>query len=74
MFTGIVEGTGKVLQVEERPGGRALRVEVGAFAARLRVGSSVALNGCCTTVVRKDDRSLPPNSWKSRCKRRIWAR
>ena len=58
MFTGIVEGTGKVLEVEERSGGRALRVDVGAFASRLRIGGSVSLNGCCTTVVKKDDRSF----------------
>jgi riboflavin synthase len=58
MFTGIVEGTGQVLQVEERSGGRALRVDVGAFAPRLRIGGSVSLNGCCTTVVKKDDRSF----------------
>jgi riboflavin synthase len=58
MFTGIVEGTGKVLHVEERSGGRALRVEVGAYADRLRIGSSVSLNGCCTTVVKKDGHSF----------------
>jgi riboflavin synthase len=58
MFTGIVEGTGKVLEIEERPGGRALRVEVGDFANRLRIGSSVSLSGCCTTVVKKDSHSF----------------
>lgn len=58
MFTGIVEGTGKVLEIEERPGGRALRVEVGDFAKRLQIGSSVSLNGCCTTVVKRDDHSF----------------
>jgi riboflavin synthase len=58
MFTGIVEGTGKVLEVEERSGGRALRVDVEAFASRLRIGSSVSLNGCCTTVVKKDEHSF----------------
>jgi len=58
MFTGIVEGKGKVLEIDERPGGRALRVDVGAFAKRLRMGSSVALNGCCTTVVKFDDHSF----------------
>lgn len=58
MFTGIVEGTGKVLEVEERSGGRALRVDVGDFANRLRIGGSVSLSGCCTTVVKKDERSF----------------
>jgi riboflavin synthase len=58
MFTGIVEGTGKVLEIKDRPGGRALRVDVGGFAQRLSIGSSVSLNGCCTTVVKKDNRSF----------------
>ena len=51
MFTGIVEGTGKVLDIEERPGGRLLRIDAGPLAAALKIGSSVAVSGCCTTVV-----------------------
>jgi riboflavin synthase len=58
MFTGIVEGKGRILEIEERPGGRLLRVECGALTVGLKIGSSVSVNGCCTTVVRMDDRSF----------------
>ncbi|MBU0508172.1 riboflavin synthase [bacterium] len=56
MFTGIVEGTGIVRQIEERPGGRKLWIDIGALAEGLRIGGSVSVNGCCTTVVDLKDR------------------
>ncbi|HEY3294164.1 MAG TPA: riboflavin synthase [bacterium] len=58
MFTGIVEGTGRILEIEERPGGRLLRVDCGALIAGLKIGGSVSVNGCCTTVVKRDDVSF----------------
>src|SRR4029077_20273205 len=51
MFTGIVSAVGKV--VEARSG--RLGIEHGPTAKRLRPGSSVAVNGCCLTVVEKRD-------------------
>lgn len=56
VFTGIVEGTGRVASVAAgRGGGRALRltVELGPRAAGLRAGQSVALDGACLTVTRR---------------------
>jgi riboflavin synthase len=54
MFTGIVEGTGTVVAMN-RPGGDggAARLEVEApwLAGDLAVGDSVAVDGCCLTVV-----------------------
>jgi riboflavin synthase len=54
MFTGIVEGTGTVV-APARPGadGGAARLEVQApwLAGELAVGDSVAVDGCCLTVV-----------------------
>jgi riboflavin synthase len=47
MFTGIVSAIGKV--VEAGPG--RLGIEHGPTAKRLRLGGSVAVNGCCLTVV-----------------------
>lgn len=58
MFTGIVEGMGRILEIGERPGGRLLRVECKGLIEGLKIGSSVSINGCCTTVVRMDDRSF----------------
>lgn len=50
MFTGIVEELGRV---GSREGGR-LVIEA-ALAAELRTGDSVAVNGCCLTVVATGD-------------------
>jgi riboflavin synthase len=51
MFTGIVEGTGLV--VEKKPTEAAIRMvlEVGLLAQDAEMGASVAVNGCCLTVV-----------------------
>ena len=49
MFTGIVSGVGKVVQAGE---GR-LGIQHGPTTKRLQLGGSVAVNGCCLTVVRK---------------------
>ncbi len=57
MFTGIVESVGRIdsldrlgSQGSNGAGGR-LRVDAGALAASLAVSGSVAVNGCCLTVV-----------------------
>ena len=52
MFTGIVERVAKLARLE--PSGEALELEVeagGDIAREVRIGDSVALNGCCLTVV-----------------------
>jgi riboflavin synthase len=54
MFTGIVEGTGTVVSMSRpRADGAAARLEVEApwLAGELAVGDSVAVDGCCLTVV-----------------------
>jgi riboflavin synthase len=49
MFTGIVEGTGRMIRLQR--GGDEARLRVGArFAAGLRRGDSVAVDGVCLTV------------------------
>ncbi|BCX49946.1 riboflavin synthase subunit alpha [Haloferula helveola] len=50
MFTGLVECTGVVTDVEER--GEQARLSLALpFAPELSLGDSVAINGCCLTVV-----------------------
>jgi riboflavin synthase len=49
MFTGIVSATSKVVLAER---GR-LGIDHAWVARRLKVGGSVAVNGCCLTVVKK---------------------
>jgi riboflavin synthase len=52
MFTGIVEGTGTVaaLAAADDASGARLEVEAPFLAGDLRLGESVAVNGCCLTV------------------------
>lgn len=49
MFTGLVESTGTVVALTER--GEQARLTINApFAADVRLGDSVAVNGCCLTL------------------------
>lgn len=54
MFTGIVEGTVPLLSREGLDQGARLRVDLGPLADGVRIGDSVALDGCCLTVVSLD--------------------
>ena len=56
MFTGLIEATGKVLSLEMCGEQARLVIEL-PFADELTDGESVAINGCCLTVVEKDARS-----------------
>lgn len=49
MFTGLVEATGTVLQMETKGEQASLVLDI-PFAAELADGDSVAINGCCLTV------------------------
>jgi riboflavin synthase len=52
MFTGIIEGTGTVADLDAAADGSGARlaVDAGWLAGRLELGESVAVNGCCVTV------------------------
>ena len=50
MFTGIVRELGRVASIEGGDEGVRLDIEAPETAARLRVGDSVAVNGCCLTA------------------------
>jgi riboflavin synthase len=55
MFTGIVQAVGRIVAVGPRSEGVQLAVDAGAFAEKdLAVGDSIALNGCCLTIVAID--------------------
>ena len=55
MFTGLVEGTGKVLALTpQKSGGIRLQLDAGPIAADAKLGDSIALNGCCLTVTEID--------------------
>jgi len=50
MFTGLVEETGAIANVEPRPGGRRLWIRAARVVEDLGMGDSLAVSGCCLTV------------------------
>ena len=58
MFTGLVEGTGQVVSFTSMEGGGRLVIDAGAIAEGVKIGDSVAINGCCLTVVLAEEAKL----------------
>ena len=56
MFTGIVEETGSVTDVQPTDTGIQLTVRCRVVGRGLKLGDSVAVNGCCLTAVRQTAR------------------
>jgi len=54
MFTGLVEALGTVHQIEADGPARHLVIREARLAPELALGDSVAVNGCCLTVVARD--------------------
>jgi riboflavin synthase len=53
LFTGIVEGIGKVLKIQKSTTNRSavkMTVDLGKHSKGLKIGQSVAINGVCLTV------------------------
>ncbi len=52
MFTGIVQGVGRIRSVEPRGGDVTMWIETGEVPlAGVEIGGSIAVNGCCLTAV-----------------------
>lgn len=51
MFTGLIEGTGKLLRVERRGADARLSIEAGFLKGDYVLGESIAVDGACLTVV-----------------------
>lgn len=59
MFTGIVQGTAKVVSIDEKPNFRTHVVELpDDMLDGLETGASVAHNGCCLTVTAIDGNQI----------------
>jgi riboflavin synthase len=59
MFTGIVEETGRIVSIVPVLGDSVrMTLETGVVAGGVAVGDSVAINGCCLTVVEINGRNL----------------
>lgn len=52
MFTGIVEGTGTVEKIERGAKSIALTIRAGKAVKGLKIGGSLAVNGCCLTAAK----------------------
>ncbi|SRR6266478_2251569 len=55
MFTGIIEHLGTISRLEINSGGGKLTVHAPSLAPKLEISASVAVNGCCLTVIDRDD-------------------
>jgi len=54
MFTGIIEHLGTISRLETGPSGGKLTIHAPALANQLAVSASIAVNGCCLTVIHHD--------------------
>jgi riboflavin synthase len=54
MFTGIVEETGRVAAFTQGPDSWQLQVAASLVASDVKLGDSIAVNGCCLTVTKSD--------------------
>jgi riboflavin synthase len=54
MFTGLVEEVGVVQALKKAGPGVRLQLRAAAVAKDAKIGDSIAVNGCCLTVVAKD--------------------
>lgn len=51
MFTGIIEAMGKVTNIVNGPDSAQLTIESAGFFSDIKLGDSIAVNGCCLTAV-----------------------
>lgn len=59
MFTGLIAGVGRLAAREDRGGDARLRIDVGTLPFEgVQLGESIAVNGCCLTVVEFDATSF----------------
>ena len=59
MFTGIIEGVGRLATLEHRGGDVRLTIDVGSLPFEaVQLGESIAVNGVCLTVIEFDARSF----------------
>jgi riboflavin synthase len=54
MFTGLVEGTGEIVELRREGSSVAIALDIGALVDGVVLGDSIACSGCCLTVVKID--------------------
>ena len=58
MFTGIIEEVGTVAELKTGAAGGRIRIACSKMLPKLQVSSSIAVSGCCLTVVERDEHSF----------------
>jgi riboflavin synthase len=58
MFTGLIEEVGTVATLEKNPHGAKLEIVAAELANNVRLGESIAVNGCCLTVAARHEDQL----------------
>ncbi len=58
MFTGIIQKTGKIVEIRRSGGSGRLVIEASPWKSPLVLGESIAVNGCCLTVAAMDGSQL----------------
>jgi riboflavin synthase len=58
MFTGLIEEVGSVLGLHSTDRGTRLQIAAPRIAEGVRIGDSIAVNGCCLTVAEHRDEAL----------------
>ncbi len=58
MFTGLVQALALVCDVQSQPPGKRLTIESSEISLDAVLGDSIAINGCCLTVVANQDGRL----------------
>jgi riboflavin synthase len=53
MFTGIIEGMGRVIRIQDLPGSRRIWIQTPFSISKEKKGDSIAVDGCCLTVTDK---------------------
>lgn len=56
MFTGIIEGSGKIAAIQSSGRGSRLTVEAEFSLSQSNIGDSISVNGACLTAVKIEDR------------------
>jgi riboflavin synthase len=58
MFTGIIEGKGKLVRIEHRGEGKRVTIEFPSQLTEVQLGDSISINGACLTIVEKSDQRV----------------
>jgi riboflavin synthase len=67
MFTGLVEETGKLINKLKTGDGFQLTFSAEKILDDLKIGSSISVNGCCLTVVKREGNTFSVDTIEETC-------